>query len=192
MKKTLIMFPAMLLTLLSSTAIALTWAEINFSPKEAFWSDELEDYLIGDSYELAVINPDTFGLKKSLRFSCSLDQFGDDPSAIRYDTSIVFEGTGANGLPVTAGSDEWFSDGDIYPVRIVTPSRDFTEDWDWIRYEDDYIGGNPAGFVTSGLVFGDMKNTPWIRIEVMGQTFSFETSGIQGYIQALERKCGEL
>lgn len=192
MKKTLVMFPAMLLTLLSSTAIAVTWAEIMFSPKEAFWDDELQDYLIGDSYELVVFNPDTFGLKKSLRFSCALDDFGDDPSEIYYDTSILFEGAGANVLPVTAGSGEWFSDGDIFPVRIVTPSRDFTEDWGWIRYEDDYIAGDPVDFAESGLRYGDLKNTPWVRIEVMGQTFTLETSGIQGYIQALERKCGEL
>ena len=177
---------------LASPAEAATWGKITFSPKEAFWDEEYQEYLLDDSYELSVSNPDTFGLKKSLLFACALDEFGDDPTALRFDITILFEGTAATSLPVTAEPEEWTFQGNIHPVTIATPAGSVNENWSWFKYEADYVSGTPADFGNSGFSYQAFKAADWVRVETLGHSFTLDMALVKGYLQAFERKCGEL
>ena len=80
----------LMMTSFPGAAMAKTWGEIAFLPKEPFWDEELEIYLLGDSYNLSIYNPDKPGLDRILQFSCSRDEFGDNPDALYYDISVLF------------------------------------------------------------------------------------------------------
>ena len=187
------LFTATALSLiLPATVHAKTWGEITFSPRESWWDAELQDYLLGDSYEVIISNPDTPGLKKSLAISCQFIDLGDGAPIFYYSTSLVFEGTAASVLPVTTTDQDDFDNRDRFEIRFSTPSSTTHEYWEWTKYEEDYIGGMPAVDVDTALTYNDLRNADWVEVETMGQTFLLDLTLVQGYLQGFDRKCGEL
>lgn len=182
----------LMMTSIPGAAMAKTWGEIAFLPKEPFWDEELEIYLLGDSYNLLIFNPDKPGLDRILQFSCSLDEFGDNPDALYYDISVLFRGLGADAKAVSARPGGWGFEGQVEPVRLITPTREFSGGWSWFKYEADYLSGSPkldGEFVWS---YGDFRNVSSVRVITLGEDFTLDMGLVQGYLQGFDRKCQEL
>lgn len=174
-------------------AYALTWGEIEFLPKEPFWDEELNMYLIGDSFNLLILDPEEPGLAKVLQLSCALDEFGDNPNALFFDVSILFRGMGADALPVATNDEDVFLfEGEPFPVRIITPAGETSGTWGWVKYEADYVSGSPPVDQPLELSYEDLKHAPWVRVIALGQDFTLDMSAVQAYFQGFERQCAEI